>query len=102
MAYFGWPEGITTMPSTSRAPVGRFSTALRSSTSNPPAQNCRRVLALIRERCWLQPASARMLMHSATPDQGHTLLREIYNWLAGGFDLADLKDGKALLDELEA
>jgi hypothetical protein len=28
------------------------------------------------------------------------LATEIYNWLTEGFDLPDLKDAKALLDEL--
>jgi hypothetical protein len=28
------------------------------------------------------------------------MLREIYNWFTEGFDTADLKDAKALLDEL--
>jgi hypothetical protein len=28
------------------------------------------------------------------------LLAEIYNWFSEGFDTADLKDAKALLDEL--
>jgi hypothetical protein len=28
------------------------------------------------------------------------LLSEIYNWFTEGFDSADLKDAKALLDEL--
>ena len=27
------------------------------------------------------------------------MLAEIYNWFAEGFDTADLKDAKALLDE---
>ena len=29
------------------------------------------------------------------------MLAEIYNWFTEGFDTADLKDAKALLDELE-
>jgi hypothetical protein len=29
-----------------------------------------------------------------------TMLAEIYNWFTEGFDTADLKDAKALLDEL--
>jgi hypothetical protein len=29
----------------------------------------------------------------------HTMLAEIYNWFTEGFDAADLKDAKALLDE---
>jgi hypothetical protein len=30
------------------------------------------------------------------------MLAEIYNWVTEGFDTADLKDAKALLDELNA
>ena len=30
------------------------------------------------------------------------MLTEIYNWFTKGFDTADLKDAKALLDELRA
>jgi hypothetical protein len=30
------------------------------------------------------------------------MLAEIYNWFTGGFDPADLKDAKALLEELNA
>ena len=30
------------------------------------------------------------------------MLSEIYNWFTEGFDTADLKDAKALLDELGA
>jgi hypothetical protein len=33
---------------------------------------------------------------------GATMLAEIYNWFTEGFDTADLKDAKALLDELAA
>jgi hypothetical protein len=29
------------------------------------------------------------------------LLADIYNWFTEGFDTADLRDAKALLDELE-
>jgi hypothetical protein len=31
-----------------------------------------------------------------------TMLAEIYGWFAEGFDTADLKDAKALLDQLNA
>jgi hypothetical protein len=39
------------------------------------------------------------------PEQGrlaeaHDLLAPIYGWFSGGFDAADLKEAKALLDEL--
>jgi len=30
------------------------------------------------------------------------MLADIYNWFSEGFDTADLKDAKALLDELSA
>jgi predicted ATPase len=33
-------------------------------------------------------------------DEARTMLASIYNWFTEGFDTADLKDAKALLDEL--
>jgi hypothetical protein len=33
-------------------------------------------------------------------DETCAMLAEIYNWFTEGFDTADLKDAKALLDEL--
>jgi hypothetical protein len=33
-------------------------------------------------------------------NEAGTRLAEIYNWLTEGFDTADLKEAKALLDEL--
>ena len=30
------------------------------------------------------------------------MIAEVYNWFTEGFDTADLKDAKALLDELES
>jgi len=38
--------------------------------------------------------SALLTAHS------RTMLSEIYNWFTEGFDTADLKDAKTLLDEL--
>ena len=35
-------------------------------------------------------------------DEARTMLAEIYGWFTEGFDTADLKDAKALLDELNA
>jgi class 3 adenylate cyclase len=35
-------------------------------------------------------------------DEARVILAEIYNWFTEGFDTADLKDAKALLDELNA
>lgn len=33
-------------------------------------------------------------------DEAHAMLADIYNWFTEGFDTADLKDAKALLEEL--
>jgi hypothetical protein len=33
-------------------------------------------------------------------EQARTMLAEIYNWFTEGFDTADLKDAKALLEQL--
>ena len=33
-------------------------------------------------------------------DEAYTMLAAIYGWFTEGFDTADLKDAKALLDEL--
>jgi predicted ATPase len=42
----------------------------------------------------------RLLASKGRCDEAHTMLAEIYNWFTEGFDTADLKDAKALLDEL--
>jgi class 3 adenylate cyclase len=43
---------------------------------------------------------ARLLAKQGKRDEARTMLAEIYNWFTEGFDTADLKDAKALLDEL--
>ena len=43
---------------------------------------------------------ARLLMKQGRHDEARSMLTEIYNWFTEGFDTADLKEGKALLDEL--
>ena len=43
---------------------------------------------------------ARLLAKLGQADQARAVLAEIYNWFTEGFDTADLKDAKALLDEL--
>ena len=40
------------------------------------------------------------LMRDLDPEEARTMLAEIYSWFTEGFDTADLKDAKALLDEL--
>jgi tetratricopeptide (TPR) repeat protein len=43
---------------------------------------------------------ARLLCDTGRRDEARTTLAEIYNWFTEGFDTADLKEAKALLDEL--
>ena len=45
---------------------------------------------------------ARLLDRTGHRDEACTMLAEIYGWFTEGFDTADLKDAKALLDELNA
>jgi tetratricopeptide (TPR) repeat protein len=45
---------------------------------------------------------ARLLAHQGRRDEAHKRLVAIYGWFTEGFDTADLKDAKALLDELTA
>ena len=43
---------------------------------------------------------ARLLAKQNRRDEARTMLAEIYGWFTEGFDTADLKEAKALLDEL--
>ena len=45
---------------------------------------------------------ARLLAKQGRRDEARTMLADIYSWFTEGFDTADLKDAKALLDELSA
>jgi hypothetical protein len=43
---------------------------------------------------------ARLLRDTNRRDEARAMLSEIYNWFTEGFDTADLKDAKLLLEEL--
>ena len=43
---------------------------------------------------------ARLLRDTGRRDEALTMLAEIYSWFTEGFDTPDLKEAKALLDEL--
>jgi class 3 adenylate cyclase/predicted ATPase len=45
---------------------------------------------------------ARLQEKQGRRDEAHAMLAEIYGWFTEGFDTADLKDAKALLEELGA
>jgi predicted ATPase len=71
------------------------------------AQNCyERAIAIARkQRAKSLELRATMSLARLLAKQGHrsearAMLAEIYNWFTEGFDTADLKDAKALLDEL--
>jgi predicted ATPase len=42
----------------------------------------------------------RLLDTQGRRDEARAMLADIYNWFTEGFDTPDLKDAKALLDEL--
>jgi predicted ATPase len=44
---------------------------------------------------------ARLLDQQGHRDEARTMLAEIYNWFTEGFDTLDLKEAKALLEELD-
>jgi predicted ATPase len=43
---------------------------------------------------------ARLLRDAGRRDEARSMLAEVYDWFTEGFDTADLKDAKTLLDEL--
>jgi predicted ATPase len=43
---------------------------------------------------------ARLWQQQGKKEEARQMLAEIYNWFTEGFDTADLKDAKALLEEL--
>jgi predicted ATPase len=45
---------------------------------------------------------ARLLASESRRDEARTMLAEIHGWFTEGFDTADLKDAKALLDQLNS
>jgi tetratricopeptide (TPR) repeat protein len=54
-------------------------------------------------KAWELPATmsfARLLAKQGRRNEARTMLAATYNWFTEGFDTADLKDAKALLNEL--
>jgi predicted ATPase len=71
------------------------------------AQTCfEQAIAIAREqeaRSWELRAVmslARLLARLGRRDEARAMLAEIYGWFSEGFDTTDLKDAKALLEEL--
>ncbi|HEY6418262.1 MAG TPA: adenylate/guanylate cyclase domain-containing protein, partial [Candidatus Binataceae bacterium] len=79
----------------------------RGNTENGAAEDCFRTAIDIARRqnakSWELRATtnlARLLDKQGKRDEARAMLAEIYDWFTEGFDTADLKDAKALLDEL--
>lgn len=77
-------------------------------SNSAEAKNCfERAIDISREQCaksWELRATislARLLASQSRRDEARPILAEIYGWFTEGFDTADLKDAKALLDELD-
>ncbi len=73
------------------------------------AENCFRAaleVARAQEAKWWELRTsvslARLLRDTDRRDEELTMLRGIYNWFTEGFELPDLKEAKALLDQLSA
>jgi class 3 adenylate cyclase/tetratricopeptide (TPR) repeat protein len=71
-------------------------------------QHLRRAIAIAREQgaktfeLRATTSLARMLRDTNRRDEARAMLAEIYNWFTEGFDTADLKDARALLEELSS
>jgi tetratricopeptide (TPR) repeat protein len=75
--------------------------------SNSEAESCFRqaieVAHLQNAKSWELRATtslARLLASEGRRDEARAMLAEIYNWFTEGFDTVDLKEAKALLDDL--
>jgi predicted ATPase len=82
-------------------------TAVMAQGKSVEAENSfRRAIEIARTqsaRMWELRATtslARLLDEQGRRDEARTMLAEIHGWFTEGFDTADLKDAKALLDEL--
>jgi class 3 adenylate cyclase/predicted ATPase len=81
----------------------------QNSTNIAEARSCfERSIEIARRRnaksCELRSTMslARLLASQGRRDEARTMLAAIYNWFTEGFDTADLKDAKALLDRLDS
>ena len=79
---------------------------LKQGRTEPAEADFREAIALAQKmgaKAWELRATmslARLLAKQGRRDEARTMLAEIYGWFTEGFDTADLKEAKALLDEL--
>jgi predicted ATPase len=79
----------------------------KDDSNSAEAQSCfERAIGIARQqsaKSWELRATmslARLLASQGRRDEARSILAQIYYWFTEGFDTADLKDAKALLDEL--
>ena len=92
--------------------VNRIAGEIASIPTSPNAPTAetyfKRALAVARQqqaKSWELRAAislARLWRDQGKPQQAHELLAPVYGWFTEGFDTLDLKEAKALLDELHA
>ncbi len=82
-------------------------TLIRDSSVTTEAEACfRKAIEIARgqsTKWWELRATtslAQLLRDTGRRDEARTMLADIYNWFTEGFDTADLKDAKAVLEEL--
>jgi len=79
---------------------------LKQGRTEPAEADFREAIALAQKmgaKAWELRATtsrARLLAKQGKRGEARAMLAEIYGWFTEGFDTADLKDAKALLDEL--
>jgi len=97
------PQELFLRPETLRV---RGELRLRQGDSRLAEADFREAISLARKmgaKAWELRATtslARLLRDNYRVDEARAMLAEIYGWFTEGFDTADLKDAKALLDEL--
>jgi class 3 adenylate cyclase/tetratricopeptide (TPR) repeat protein len=85
---------------------GEFLLMQDASNAAPAEQLFRTAIEIARRqkaKSWELRATtslARLLDRQSKRDEARVMLADIYNWFTEGFDTADLKDAKALLEEL--
>ncbi len=105
-----WP--ILLQKSRSGGPSNRIAGELSLKTPQPDAAKAQayfeRALAVARAqqaKSWELRAAismARLWHDQEKPQQARELLAPVYGWFTEGFDTLDLKEAKALLDDLHA
>jgi predicted ATPase len=81
---------------------------LAANATGEPENSFRRAIEIARDQGakWYELRAtnglARLLMKQNRQNEARSMLAEIYNWFTEGFDTADLKDAKSLLDQLNA